>query len=73
MKEKRPYFWHILAFLLLNTIKLLTKNPDSVSCSIIHLTQAFLGYLNEEHGLKLANFTKIAENGEKIMEVADFD
>ena len=62
MKEKRPYFWPILALLLLNIGKLLTKRSDSVSCSIIYSTQAFLGNMKEEHGLKLAIFTKVARN-----------
>ena len=42
MKEKRPYFWPILALLLLNIGKLLTKRSDSVSCSIIYLAKTFL-------------------------------
>ena len=73
MKEKRPYFWPILSLLLLNIGKLLTKRSDSVSCSIIYLTKAFLGNMKKEHCLKLAIFTKIGQNGEKVMEVSDFD
>ena len=72
MKEKRPYFWPIPSFLLLDIGKLLTKRSDSVSCSIIYLTQAFLGSTKNEHGLKLAIFTKMAQIGEKIMEVGNF-
>ena len=64
-KEKRPHFWPILALLRLNIGELLTKRSDSVSCSIIYLTQAFLGSMKNEHGLKLAIFTKMAQNGEK--------
>ena len=66
-KEKRPHFWPILALLRLNIGELLTKRSDSVSCSIIYLTQAFLVSTKNEHGLKLAFFTKMAQNGEKIM------
>ena len=73
-KEGKKYliFWPILALLRLNIGELLTKRSDSVSCSIIYLTQAFLGSTKNEHGLKLAIFTKMAQNGEKIMEVGDF-
>ena len=53
MKEKRPYFWPILAFLLLNISRLLTKRSDSVSSSMIYLTQAFLENMKKEFGLKL--------------------
>ena len=73
MKEKRPYFWPILTLLLLNIGKLLTKRSVSVSFSIIYLAQAFLENMKKEHGFKLAFFTKIGQNGGKIMEVSDFD
>ena len=62
MKEKRPYFWPILALLLLNIRKLLTKRSDSVSFSIIYLTQAFLENTKKEHGEK---WQKMAKNATK--------
>ena len=72
MKEKGPYFWPIPSFLLLDIGKLLTKRSESVSCSMIYLTQAFLENMKKKHGLKLEIITKMAQNGEKIMEVGDF-
>ena len=37
------------------------------------MSQAFSGKMKKEHDLKLAIFTKMGQNQEKIMEVADFD
>ena len=39
---------------------------------MIYLTQAFLENMKKKHGLKLEIITKMAQNGEKIMEVGDF-